>query len=826
MPTSHSVELSDDLPKQSIPDTDRRSWYLGGFRSVVLPKIYIIDETVRKRAMQGPELSAGESDKTQWWESMGFFANDSGAIQYQIRSEQNDPGFKGMKGFADPNVNDTYDLVKEFGGDLQAQLNKLINGYNVNRFFGKDVDEKGNPTGNVDIDRDFKKSRNLAGKSDKEGKLIGSSNLTLKDNAIINEQDTILRVTADTSLGGNDAINPYWSYNEDDDIVHPQTAWNRSLADQKGFNLEGLGRVYAENIDRYQQILWINMGIPQYKGSITSLFGGSATQARLVNRGNTLVGTIGNLFGTIFSFVLIFPLLPLYGIFALMDLFNVYPVTRYFEHRTAMPLYYKFVNVLIGHMAVNLGLYRSIDTLFGALKEGFDAKKQDNANTTTGDKAYKQSLAGVPQILKQGPDILEIMYRRVKRMRAYNAKLQNNKNLDGIFKTTEEYMKAYIEATEAQKEEEVKKWIAHRSANTKLAEQAKKAGNKADVDKYHKEIKIANDKLNLIEQAKNDESILSKIGRWFGFKGEGFCDRLFGMMGGTGLMNIDFIGFKIEKTTSVSESISNSTGPSDLANQVNGAAQQGLQKQHSFLGMALSGRTGIWGVDDLMQGVGSFLAGVTDTLGLGNAVNIITGNGFADIPEQWQSSSFSRSYSVELQLRTRYGDAVSWLQSVGIPLACILAAGLPRGVGTAMYTSPFLVRCYCKGMFSIPTGIIESISMTRGGSEFGWSINRLPLAIDVNITFKDLSPILYVGMDNDMNTSLDEYMSTLTGLGLYERTQWFPRILRRINRSLLLKRNTWFSPLYWGNLAGNTGIVKTGAALMSVFGGGRALNNN
>ena len=816
MPTLSSHEfdaLANERPVPSIPDTNRRSWYLGGFRAVVLPKIYIIDQTVRKRYLRNSEID-GQPDKTKFWESMGFFANDSGEIQYRIQQETNDPGFFAKAGgaisnFYDASAQKVKDLAKELGGVLGYQDDPQINSFNVNRYDGKatGTDAK------TDSTRDSENPKNLAGK---DGKSVDS---TYKGNAIIDAQDVILQTTADTSLGGNDAINPYWSYNEDDDIVHPQTAWNRSLADQKGFNLEGLGRVYAENIDKYQQILWINMGLPQYKGSITSLFGGSSTMARLVNRGNTLAGTIGNLMGSIFSFVLIFPLLPLYGIFALMDLFNVYPVTRYFEHRTAMPMYYKFCNVLIGHMAVNLGLYRPVDNLFG-----YEQKKQDNSLTEQGDKKYTKSLAGVPEILKNGPDILEIMYRRVRRMRAYNLSVRQKIN-DNLFDSTDRYLKKYIEATEAEKEEAQADLEQRKTLLTKMRDQAREQGNQENIQKYEADLKVVEDKLNAIRNDShnpNNKSWLGKLGSWFGDKG----DRLFGMMGGTGLMNIDFIGFKVEKTTSVSESVSNSTGQSELAGQINGAAQQGLQKQQSFLGMALSGKTGIWGVDDLLQGVGSFLNGMADNLGLGNAVNIITGNGFADIPEQWQSSSFSRSYSVELQLRTRYGDPVSWLQSVGIPLACILAAGLPRGVGSAMYTSPFLVRCYCKGMFSIPTGIIENISMTRGGSEFGWSINRLPLAIDVNITFKDLSPILYVGMDNDMNTSLDEYMSTLTGLGLYERTQWFPRIMRRINRALLLKRNTWASPLYWGNLAGNTGIVKTGMAIKSVFTGGRAMNNN
>lgn len=816
-------ELNMYTMKQT-QDWDASMWYKGGFRSIALPKCYIVDKDARARS-NGKVATA--------WNELGFFTSNNSMTKYQASVVREDPEYKKLV---------TVDKVYSEAKATQEQVEKEI--------FSNDFDE--NSIGDAYVNtmtgvvKDGGKAVEVTNKIGEPDPVVEKVSKTKVDAAYPNVK-IIDRVLDDTSLGGNDALNCYWSYNEDDDIVHPQTAYNRDMADNYGVALKGMGRVYAENIQKYQQILYMNFGVPVYKGAITSLFGGSSARARVINRGNTIFANVGYFTGTIIKIALAFPLLPLYGLMFLSDLFNAFPVSKYFEHRTAMPLYYKFCNMLIAHMAVNLGLYRAteeaIKTATGALGtatnavtklatfglagtsftgEGvnIDSKKTDDSKIPGGTKLYDTTLTGVPDILKNGPDMLAIMAKRALKLRAYDKSLSGTLK-DEMFQTTDSLLTEWYKNTADDDSTEYNKISAHLAQLKERYSAEQRSGNVATLATLEKEMQAL--QLRLEEIASKPGSLAKKLG---GFK------NIFGMTMnmafGTALQSIDYIGFKVEKSTSVSESVGNTTSPLEVANSINGKASEAASRRDSLMGMFLSGRSGVPGVDQVAQFMGSFLNTLADAVGAGNMVNIVTGNGYADIPERWQSSSFSRSYSVEIQLRARYADPVSWLQSVGIPLCCILAGCMPRGIGGSMYTSPFLVRCYCKGMFSIPTGIIESCSMTRGGAEFGWSINRLPLAIDVNLGIKDLSPILYIGMDTDANSGMDEYMSTLTGLGLFERAFYFPALLRKWNRALLIKRNTWANPLWWGINIGQSGVVKSVSMLYNLSQGnsGKVVKNN
>lgn len=819
-------------------DWDASVWYRGGFRAIALPKCYIVDKAAR---------DAATNQGTKSWDELGFFSTNQQMSVYRTEIMKTDKDYQYLvsTGGTDPEGRKQPGVYKNAAGpkgasvaDIEQELagiygSKSIGTFTVNatdKVVDSNVDESKSGRWSAKDTSEAAKGENAP----REARLVEDRTLEKDDYS-----NLIQRVIDDTSLGGNDAINCYWSYNEDDDIIHPQTAYNRDIADNYAVNLRGMGRVYAENIQRYQQILWMNFGLPVYKGSITSMFGGSATNARVVNRGNTLLAKVGYLAGTVIKIAFAFPLLPLYGILALADLFTTFPVSKYFEHRTAMPMYYKFCNVLIGHMAVNLGLYKAFEKdlqktgnainaglkfiSFGLINisdyNEINTKKTDNSNLPQGSELYQVCNVGTPEVLINGPDMLAIMYRKSMKNRMYDQVIQ--KKLDpSLFKTTAEAYKEYLTATSDKdtKEKEAALY-ATLDARRKEYDKLKSSENKdaEALKKAQDAIALAQQEIDKYEEATRTQNVrgLTNFGLGGIFKGQNWGN-LFGMMMGTALQTIDYIGFKVEKSTSVSESVSNTTEPLEIAGTINGMASQGRQKKDSLLGTILSGRSGIPGVDHIAQFVSGLFGAIVDSVGMGNMVNVLAGNGFADIPERWSNSSFSRSYNVEIQLRARYGDPVSWLQSIGIPLACILAGGMPRGIGDSMYTSPFLVRCYCKGMFSIPTGIIESISMTRGDAEYGWTLSRLPLSLNIQLTIKDLSPILYIGMDNDMNTSMDEYMSTLTGLGLYERSFRFPQILRRINRAILIGRNTWANPLWWGNEIGDTGLAKLGASIYSI----------
>jgi hypothetical protein len=53
------------------------------------------------------------------------------------------------------------------------------------------------------------------------------------------------------------------------------------------------------------------------------------------------------------------------------------------------------------------------------------------------------------------------------------------------------------------------------------------------------------------------------------------------------------------------------------------------------------------------------------------------------------------------------------------------------------YMSPFLVKAFSKGMFSIDMGIISSLSVTKG-AECQWNDDGLPTQIDISIEVADL----------------------------------------------------------------------------------------
>jgi hypothetical protein len=128
-----------------------------------------------------------------------------------------------------------------------------------------------------------------------------------------------------------------------------------------------------------------------------------------------------------------------------------------------------------------------------------------------------------------------------------------------------------------------------------------------------------------------------------------------------------------------------------------------------------------------------------------------------------------------------------------------------------MYTSPFVLRAYCKGQFAIPLGIVESMTISRGTSEHGWTYGYLPTAVDVSINIRDLSPVLFLGMAHSElnlmqifrgNTSMTEYLTTLSGVGLKERLYFFPKLRARFNNFFEGKTKTLINPMYWATWLG------------------------
>ena len=215
--------------------------------------------------------------------------------------------------------------------------------------------------------------------------------------------------------------------------------------------------------------------------------------------------------------------------------------------------------------------------------------------------------------------------------------------------------------------------------------------------------------------------------------------------------------FYINSETQMSESLSNSTTMSQIANKVNSLSDTG--RELLFLSGTTSGMIQSIGetAHNVVQpiinsvqsvGVGSnptdqneILRAYENSSGAVNALlngihNTLAGSKML-FPELWQDSSFSRDYNVTIKLDSPDNDRLSLYLNIIVPLIHLIAFAAPRFMGPTTYASPFLVRAYYQGFFNINMGIITSLNINRG-AEGAWTLDNIPTVVEVQFTIHDL----------------------------------------------------------------------------------------
>lgn len=551
-----------------------------------------------------------------------------------------------------------------------------------------------------------------------------------------------------TELGGNDAINCYWSFNENDDIIYPSNAIDPNTCKL------GLGRVYAETYQRTQVILWLTFGVPKYAG-IWEFFNNAVDPnlAKVLHSGVASTAfTLGRIFGGALIFAFNLATLPLYVLNQIGKLFTSYTVTKYYELRITMPLWFRAVNNLAGTTAVNMGLI-----------QGGDVQDAD-INT----QLYGTN--NMPGMLRRGLDIYAIMSKRATYMAARN-------------------------------------------------------GQNPPV--------TSDDLLKIYEQAQGDPKTLKETNPEVAATGGWFTEALDAMVAnGTG--SASFVGFRVEKSVDASESIGNSTAQSQLQQTLN----QKVKEMDAARFMAMDGDTGTK-LGNFVTEVGKtatdIFRGMASSMNVSGLAGLALGSGYFDIPEVYQDSSFSTSYSFSMDLVSHYTDRVSIFQNCYMPTFMILAAALPRQTGKNSYIQPFLTRGYCQGRFAIPLGMFDSVNIKRGGDEYGWTEEGFPTRVHISFSIKDLSPLMFLGMGGgtssmgdtilggamqdilnifDSNTAMQEYLSTLGGLGLRERVLAIPTLKRKFKAWLNIHwQSRLANPYFWGSSVGNIPAIQSVMAL-------------
>lgn len=259
---------------------------------------------------------------------------------------------------------------------------------------------------------------------------------------------------------------------------------------------------------------------------------------------------------------------------------------------------------------------------------------------------------------------------------------------------------------------------------------------------------------------KSDNSILSSAKDWF----ETVADDLT-------VGQRCYVNFYIDPNTTVSESISNTTQTSQLEGKFD--SLEGIVKEADMIIKSSNGSDFLSGVLDWGENAVAGLANVAtlglfkDMLGLGEEV--LHGSNLI-FPEIWTDSDYSKSFSVVINLASPYGDKESIYLNIIVPMLHALCLALPRQSSPNTFNSPFLIRGYAQGWFSIDMGMVESITIEKG-PEQSWTVDGLPTEAKVTLNIKELYSNLMMSPSTQpslffANQGLIDYLGVTCGVDM------------------------------------------------------------
>lgn len=255
-----------------------------------------------------------------------------------------------------------------------------------------------------------------------------------------------------------------------------------------------------------------------------------------------------------------------------------------------------------------------------------------------------------------------------------------------------------------------------------------------------------------------------------------------------------FAIFNVDYTGSPTDSFSNSLTEIESAGMINSVTSSVRNMRFNLSNGNIAGDT----IDSLLGGAKNVLMGAADsiTFGLSNVVAGVLGGAYVDLPKVWDSSDASiNQTSYSIQLVSPYGNPISQLQNIYIPLAMLLAGALPISAGGSSHASPFLCSAYSKGIQNIKLGMITSLSITRGTTNLPFNKNFKPLAYDVSFTVSEFSNIVTLPITASIfssfqasfedNSPMGKYIALLSSRDIMTNKYFIPKIKIKASRAAM-----------------------------------------
>jgi hypothetical protein len=259
---------------------------------------------------------------------------------------------------------------------------------------------------------------------------------------------------------------------------------------------------------------------------------------------------------------------------------------------------------------------------------------------------------------------------------------------------------------------------------------------------------------------------------------------------------LDAITFRVDGGVGpVTDSFSNSHSPSPMAEKFNSV----VKASNDFRFDVAGGATGIGIIDSVVNTLKEGAIGALSGTVIGNIPLALVNNSYVKIADHWDGSTTNlhkESYSISSHCN--YAHPYEQIMKIWVLLALFLPMVAPNTAGGSTYTSPFMLKAFCKSRSIIRTGMMESLSFTIGSGDGGWTIDRRPLNIKIDFTIVDLEPLITVPVDRSISlldatnpsqianrlfnddTAYNNYLSRLTGIDYLDTVMKYARLNRNL----------------------------------------------
>jgi len=557
----------------------------------------------------------------------------------------------------------------------------------------------------------------------------------------------------DTTLGGNFAINSPPQYTRHADLKQG-TQYSVS---------KGMGRYYSEAMDDNGVNVHMRFGLAEYNSLTTFFTNFYDTEAASLARTGESTGALYKL-GAFAGAVLTIPLVPFVLVGRAYRFFTGKPYSKYYYLKPAMPLYWGAVNTMVNSIAINMGLVAARDIDSYTVGDDEIPEAVLAGGITGGEiEAFSKIL---PDIFKSNGTIdIFAVANRADRI-SYRENMLQILELSSVSSTEELGTKA------------------DQILNVGSTAGGDRPNLKDYIGRYHA--------TKLAQGADEDREKQDPIGTWE----SGFADFFNAELRD----GSQWITLKVNADRTINESFSNSVTESDIAQKINGMSSSAKSTRFSVADGNIGDGVIAGAVEGIVGGVKDVISGVSSGIGL-SGLAALGGSAFVDIPKHWDSSTANLpAASYTLELRAPYGNKMSIFTNIYVPLAMLLAGTLPISTGKQSFTSPFLLELFSKGRNQTRMGMIDSLSITRGTGNIGWSIDTLPLGIDVTFSVVDMSSVMHMPLNEgaglfDDDSAYTDYLAVLGGLSLHDQVYPWEKFKRNLS-GIFVEFDKYTSPAY------------------------------